>query len=446
MKISIEKSDTLNAVLSIFIEFNDYVDKVNSVIIDYQKKSDLPGFRKGKIPQGIIKKRYGKLIKIDEINKLLNDNVYKYIEDNKVNIIGGPIPLSNDTQNWDNASDYTFKYKLGLCPVINLSKNIKKTINYYKINVGKPLIDNYIKNLSHQFGNLIEVNEVKDNDLLNGEIDYIKSKKNSELNNYSKNISFSISKISSSLKNNIIGNKINNSILIDFKNDFDDLNFVCSKLGIDNKTYKNFDLKFSFKISKIQRNIPLDEDQNLYDKVLGKNYVKSKKEFRSSIGAKIQNNFDIQSDSKFYDNAMIFLIKELKLELPEQFLKEWIKFRSEKEINEKELDENINYYLKNFKIELIENEIVKLSKISFNKDEILSESKSFIRRQFESYGQLNPSDEIINKYSDEIIKNDEESKKIKESLKRKKIIKYLKKNINIKEKKITYEEFVKLIQ
>ena len=105
----------------------------------------MPGFRKGKIPQGIIKKRYGKLIKIDEINKLLNENVYKYIEDSKVNIIGGPIPLSNDTQNWDNASDYTFKYKLGLCPEINLSKNIKKTINYYKINVGKPLIDNYIK-------------------------------------------------------------------------------------------------------------------------------------------------------------------------------------------------------------------------------------------------------------------------------------------------------------
>ena len=436
MNITKESIDALNAVLKVEISKEDYQDRVEKILKDYRRSANIPGFRKGQVPMGLIKKQYGKAVLVDEVNKLLQDNLNKYLVEEKLDILGNPLPRLQDNFNWD-SENFDFEFELGLAPDFEVSLKTKKPITHYKIVADKKMIDEQVDRIRRQYGKLISKEAVDASEEVTG----IFSEATQGIDQKS---TLDLAKIKSKKALSALkGKKVGDSVTLETKGLMKEDYLLPGLLGISREQAENLDVKITFTIEEINERQPAVLDQDLFDRLFGKDSVSSEEEMRNRIKSDSEGQFEQQSDQKLINDVTEKLIEMANFDLPAAFLKKWIQNTGEKPLTEEEAHEEFERSEKGLRYQLIEGKIIRDNNLNIQFDELKEFAKGFIRSQMAQYGQLSPKEEDLENIAVRVLSNQDEVKRLSEQLMSQKLLTLYKEQANLKVKEVTYEDFVK---
>ncbi|MCL5245802.1 trigger factor [Cellulophaga sp. 20_2_10] len=436
MNITKEQIDALNAVVKVAVTKEDYQDKVKAILEDYRKQANIPGFRKGHVPMGLIKKQYGKAVLVDEVNKLIQDNLNKYLTEEKLDVLGNPLPKQQDDFNWD-AENLDFEFELGLAPKFEAPIKTKKAITQYKIVADKKMIDEQVDRIGKQYGKLISKTEVSKKDEVTGtfsnEAEEIDNKTTIELSNLK----------AKKATDALVGKKVGDVVTLKTKGLFKEDYQLSSALGLAADKSADLDTEVTFTIEEINEREPAEMNQELFDKLFAEEKISTVKELRDKIKEDTEKQFEQQSDQKLLNDITENFIENTKFELPTEFLKKWIQVTGEKPLTEEEASAEFEKSEKGLRYQLIEGKIIQENNLQVNFDELKDFAKGFIKSQMAQYGQLNPAEEELDNIAARIMSNQDEVKRLSEQLMSQKLLSLYKEKANLKEKELSYDEFIK---
>ncbi|CAM4096120.1 trigger factor [Zobellia nedashkovskayae] len=436
MNITKEQIDDLNAIVKVAITKEDYQDKVDTILSDYRKSANVPGFRKGHVPMGLIKKQYGKAVLVDEVNKLLQDNLNKYLTEEKLDVLGNPLPKQQDNFDWDN-EELAFEFELGLAPDFEVPLKTKKPITHYKIVADDKMVNEQVDRILKQHGKLISKDAVeKDNEVsgtFKNEEEEIDNKATLELDKIKSK------KALGALK----GKKVGDVVTLKSKGLFKEDYLLSSVFGVSQEKAADLDIEATFTIEEINEREPAKLDQELFDKLFGKDEVKSEKDLKQRIKDDSEKQFEQQSDQKLLNDITEYFIENTKFELPSEFLTKWIQTTGENPLTEEEANEEYEKSEKGLRYQLIEGKVIKENDIQLQFDELKEFAKGFIKQQMAQFGQLNPQEEELDNIAARVLGNQDEVKRLSEQLMSQKLLTLYKEKVNLKTKEVTYENFVK---
>ena len=436
MKVSKKNVDKLNSVLSVEIQKKDYESNVDKVLKDYRKRANIPGFRKGHTPIGLIKKQYGMSVKVDEINKLMQKGLSDYLNTEKLAILGNPIPVEKNEIDW-NSDVLSFDFEIGLSPEFDVNLKNKKAIPSYEIDVDKKMIDDQIKNIQNQYGKLVSRDKVEDGFEINGTFSNVEFEVENKSNFKLENIKGKSNKeILSNLK---LGESIDLKTKGLFKNE-SDLSFHL-KLNDENKDKIK---TVNFSLNEINERQPADLDQELFDKLFGKDSVKTVTELKKKLKSDAESNFVNQTDQKLLNDVTEYLIENTKFNLPDEFLKKWMQTAGEKKLSVVEAESEYEKSEKGLRYQLIEAKLIEQNDIKIDPSQIKNFAKELIKSQMKQYGQHNPDEKELESISQRILSNKEEVKRISDQLLSKKLIELFKSKLKFKNNKVTYDKFIEM--
>jgi trigger factor len=449
MNITKENIDDLNALLKIEIKKVDYEENVEKVLRDYRKKANIKGFRPGMVPIGLVKKMYGKAVQLDEINKLVSESIHKYFHDEKVEILGDPLPKDNDQEmiNFETKEGFTFTFEIGLTPQFDIKLSKKNKVNYYQIDVDEKMKNDYIGNYTRRFGEFKSSEKSGEKDMLKGNIIQL-GEKNSILEDGLKaentTISIDIMK-DEKIKKHFIGKKINDEIDFDLRkalpNDYE----IAGILNKKKDEVADVNGKFRFTIKEINRFEPTEIGQKLFDKVYGESVVNSEEEFMKRVEEEIVSNLKRESDYKAMLDIKKLTLEKTDFSLPEDFLKKWLLKVNEKTTQD-QIEKEFDSFKSNLKWQLIRNKVAKENEIKISEEELQKEAENITRYQFQQYGLYYATEEQVSNYAKEMLKREDEAKRIAEKILDEKAIEKLKEVVKFEDKKITAEDFNKLFE
>ena len=436
MKIDLNKKKKDISVIKIEISPKDYQEKVQNILNDYRKKANIPGFRKGFVPIGMIKKQYELPVKVDEINKMVQNELGKYITNNKISIIGSPIPSENHIVNWKDEK-INLNFDIALKPTFKISFKPKKQIIYYQITADESMVKNQVETYQNQYGKLITVQSIQNDTNITGvfeckEIDFKK-----EANFKSNQLVNSIFK--KSFLNAQVGQTLNLKPAKIFKNE-GDLQRIA---GLEKE--KLNDISFiNFKITELNKNEKAEAKSDFFKKVYPKENIKNLKDFKAKIKEDIEKQFSNQSDQKFLNDVSESLINETKISLPKDFLKKLMKLNSKDEISDEDLENEYTKSENGIKYQLIEENLMIENNIEVNSNSIKEFATKMIKNQMAAYGQNNPDEKELNSILGRILSNQEEVKRISNQIISEKLLAIYKEKIKKKNKKVSYEEYIEI--
>lgn len=441
MNIIKKDIDALNAELSITLAPQDYEERVNDAIKKVQKQAAMPGFRAGKVPVGLIKKQYGKGILVDEINKILNDSLYNYINDNKIEILGNPMPKENSAVDFDNKTEWTFDYELGLSPQFDLKLDQSQTFTYNTVKIDDELVEKYLKDVKRNYGKPSNPEVAGDKDVLYIDIVELGADGNITPGGVFKSTSIGIDRLKNeAAKAKLTGAKVEDKIVLNANVLYDSSVDKSMSLGIDKEIAETFNSDLQITVKNIARMEDAELNQELFDKLYGAGTINSEAEFRDKIKAELAVMFSQDTDRKFVETVETALVNKLNIKLPDEFLKRWLMAVNEKPLTKEQLESEYPAYAKSMQWKLIENKIIKDNSITVTGEEARSEAGNFIRAQYARYGQT-PDEAEVTKIADSILQKQEEAQKIYEGLYSKKVLDLLKTNCKLDTKEISYNEF-----
>lgn len=435
MKITKENIDKLNAVLKIDVKEEDYKDKVETILKDYRQKANIPGFRKGKVPMSLIKKQYSTSVMVDEVNKLLQDAIHKFITEEKLDILGNPLPKHSPDFSWDN-KDLTFEFELGLAPEFDIDLAKKEIINY-KITAEDKMIEDQIINIREQYGKLKTIEEVTKEANITGT--FVNEEK--EIN---KKSTFKFDKLKGkSHQNKVLGKKVGDVVTLKTKNLFEDDHFLQNMLGINHDDAHGLEIEVTFTIDEITETELAKLGKDLYTKLFGEDVVKTKKDLIAKLKEDAEKQFEQQSDQQLLNAVTESLIENTKFDLPSEFLQKWMAATAENPMTTEESKEQYEKAEKGLRYQLIEGKIAKDNNLQVTYDELKDYAKTFIKAQMAQYGNMNPSDEDLEGIAQRIMTNKDEVKRLEDQLVSKKLLDFYKENAKLKTKEISFDDFIK---
>lgn len=436
MNITKEQIDDLNAVVKVAITKDDYKDKVDGILRDYRKSANIPGFRKGHVPMGLIKKQYGKAVLVDEVNKLLQDNLNKYLTEEKLDVLGNPLPKQQDNFDWDK-EELAFEFELGLAPDFEVSLKTKKPITQYKIVADKKMVNEQVERIQKQYGKLVSKNAV-------GKYDEVTGTFKNEAEEIDNKATLELDKVKSKKALDALkGKKVGDIVTLKSKGLFKEDYLASSVFGISQEKAKDLDIETSFTIEEINEREPAALDQEIFDKLFGKDEIKSEKELKERIKEDSEKQFEQQSDQKLLNDVTEYFIENIKFELPSGFLTKWIQMTGEEPLSEEQANEEYEKSEKGLRYQLIEGKIIKENDVQIQFDELKEFAKGFIKSQMAQFGQLNPQEEELDNIAARVLGNQDEVKRLSEQLMSQKLLNLYKEKANLKIKEVTYENFVK---
>ncbi len=436
MNITKENIDTLNAVVKINITEEDYQSKVTEILQDYRKKANIPGFRKGHVPMSLVKKQYEKPVLIDEVNKLLQESLSKFLVEEKLDILGNPLPKTQDDFSWD-ADQFSFEFEVGLAPEFEVNLQPKKAILQYKIVADEKMIDDQILNIREQYGKIISQNEIAENSNVTGT--FLNEEKEIE-----KKSTFKLDKIKGKTNaKKFIGAKVGDEIVLKTKGLFTDDHLLQNHLGVSHDDAHGLNVEVKFTIEEISVTEPTELNQELFDKLFGEGIVKEEKEFKKRLKEDAEKQFEQQSDQQLLNAVTESLIENTKFDLPAAFLQKWIAVAGEKELTAQEAAEEYSRSEKGLRYQLIEGKISKENNLQVTYEELQEFAKGFIKSQMAQYGNTNPEEKELNEIAGRILSNQEEAKRLSEQLMSQKLLNFFKENVKLKVKEVSFDDFVK---
>tara|TARA_B100001094_G_scaffold16437_1_gene14167 strand:- start:2977 stop:4308 length:1332 start_codon:yes stop_codon:yes gene_type:complete len=437
MDINKTDLDALNAVVKITVDRSDYENNVAAVLSDYRKKANIPGFRKGHVPMGIIKKQYQKAVIADEVNKLLRENLENFIKDQKLDLLGNPLPKSTEKELDWSSKQIDFEFELGLAPKFEVKLDKLKKIVRYEIDPEAKMVNDQQDHIRKQYGKLVsQSTPVKGFEITaqfrneEHEIEKINTFKLDDLKS---------KKAISSLKKQTI-----NSI-IDFpvKGLYQDNEVLKRALSLsDDKMKELMTSNITLEIKEINERIPAELNQELFDKLYAAGTVNSEKELKEKIRVDLQKQFEPQADQKLLSDITEFLVDKIKFKLPEDFLKRWMQTSGKEKLTSEQAAQEYDKSEKGIRYQLIEGKIISDNNLDISFDELKAFAGNLIENQMRQYGQQ-PDQKQIDGIVSNVLSNQEETKRISEQLMSSKILTFFKENAPLKKKKVGFDTFVK---
>ncbi len=447
MNIVQENTNELTANLKIQLTADDYQEKVDKALKDMQKKAQIPGFRPGKVPYGMIKKMYGKSVLVEEVNKILVDAVYEYIKEKEINILGNPLPDNDKTKDidWDNQTEFEFFYELGIAPEINLSLSDDISVDYHKIKIEDKTIDETIADIRKRYGSFSTPETSEDEDVLFGEFAELDGDGNVIEGGLKNKSNLYIQYVKDDeTKKALIGIKAGDFVDIDLVKSVENDTEMASMLGVKKEELEQYGKNFRFTVERVSRMQPAEMNEELYAKVAPDADIKDEQAFRDFIAEQLQKQYQADVDKNFKNEAIKTLLEKANLSLPEEFLKRWLieSNRDNKEITPEQVENEFVSFADSFKWQLIENHLIKEYKVEVQHEEVSDYLKNYMRMQLRQYGQQDPEEEVLNDFVKRIASNQEELKKVYDQLFEVKVLELLKDKLNLNEKEVTFDEFV----
>ena len=449
MNITRENVDDLNAVLKIQVEKTDYEGNVEKVLRDYRKKANIRGFRPGMVPIGLIKKMYGRAVQIDEINKVVTHNIQKYLADEKVEILGDPLPRADDQEkiDFDTQESFTFSFDLGLSPSFDIKLGKKNKVTFYEIEADEKMKNDYLENYTRRYGKFEKADLSEEKDVLKGKIEAIDSDGNPLPEGISADdttLSVEIIK-DKKIKKQFTGRSVKDTIDFDirkaFPNDFE----IAGLLKKQKEDVIDLKGDFRFTVNEISRFRQADINQELFDRIYGEGIVASEEEFRKKLDDEIHTNLNNESNYKLAIDLKKLAMEKTEFQLPEDFLKRWLVKVNEKTTGE-EVEKEFGNFRNDLKWQLIRNRIARMNEIKITEEELLKEAESITRYQFQQYGLFYADAEQVTNYAKETLKREEDAKRIADKILEEKVTGLLKEMVKLENKSVTIEEFNKLFE
>ena len=436
MQITRTDVDALNAKVAISIEQKDFREKVDKILKDYRKNANVPGFRKGHVPMGMIKKQYETAVTADEVNKLLQENLNKYIQEEKLELLGNPLPVMQDDIDWK-ANNLDFEFELGLAPSFKVKVKGKKAVTHFKIEADKKMVEEQVGYIQKQYGKIESQSSIEEGfelslDAVNEEAeidnsstiewDQLKGKKNSD-----------------ALK----GAQLNEAIVLKTKGLFKEDHVLARVLGTTVDKLADAPKEINLTVTEANKRTLADLDQELFDKLYEPGTVKTVTDLKGKIKEGIEKQFEQQTEQKLLNDVTESLISETKFDLPKEFLIRWLQNSGEQPLSEEEAAEEYEKSEKGIRYQLIEGALIKENDLQIQFEELQNFAKEMIKKQMAQYGQLNPSDKELDEIAARIFSNQEETKRLSDQLMSQKLLDFYKENAKLKVKKVNYETFVK---
>jgi trigger factor len=447
MKVTQSKTKDLMATLKVEVVEKDYRENVDKILKDYRKTAVMPGFRKGKTPMSIINKKYKTAVTVEEVNKILQDEMYKHISENKVKVLGSPMPKKSEKAiDWEKDNDFSFEFEIGLAPDFDVKITKKDKLNYYNIKAGEKLLDNYCNDIAKRYGKMGNMDVSEEGDLVFCNIEQIdvdgKVMENGIKNEATVSMDFIADK---KIKKQFVGVKSGDSFKINVIKAFTNHSDLGAMLNVKHEAIHNLSSEeFQFTVKNINRLTQAELDVELFDKVYGQGTIKTLKEFRAKIKEEAEMSFVAESDRMLKNDVVSHLLEKNKFDIPDDFLKRWLVQTSEQPITLEQIESEYDMYSKSLKWQLIENKVNEKYDIKIEQEEIITHAKNLISGQMIQYGQPVLDDEKLNEIADSILKKEEERKKIVDQLYDQKSLAVYKENFKLMDKDISYDDFVKL--
>ncbi len=448
MNISFENPDKVNGLLTITVEEADYQASVEKTLKDYRKKANYPGFRPGMVPMGLIKKQFGASAKMDAINKLIGEQIYKYMQDNKIQMLGEPLPSEKqEAQDLEKPAPYTFAFDIAVAPEFKIELNGHNKIDHYTITVDDALIDRQVDMFASRSGSYEKAESYEDNDMLKGDLRELDEQGNTKeggvtveaatiMPNYIKN------EAQKALFN---GAKLGDIITINPSEAYESEAEIASLLKVERDRVKDFKGNFSYQITDIQRYKKHPVDQELFDQMFGKDTVKDEKAFREKIAEGLKAQLAVDADYKFILDVRAYCEKKVgKLQFPDALLKR-IMLNNNKDKGEEFVEKNYEQSVKELTWHLIKEQLVAANQIKVDDADVLNAAKETARVQFAQYGMNNVPDEYVENYAKEILKKRENVDGLVDRAVDIKLTAALKKVVKLNEKEISLDDFNKMM-
>lgn len=450
MKISFENPDKVNGLITLTVEEADYKENVEKTLKNYRKRANVPGFRPGMVPMGMIKRQFGTTAKVDEINKLLGEEIYKYVKDNNIQMLGEPLPSDKqEPVDLEKEAPYTFMFDIAVAPEMNAELNGDDTIDHYTITVDDDVINRQIDMFASRAGSYDKVEEYQEHDMLKGdlrELDENGNTKDGGLTVEGAVLMPEYIKVDDQ-KKLFDGCKLGDIITFNPKKAYPESDIeVSSLLKIKKEEVADMNSDFSYQITEISRFVKAEVNQELFDQVFGKDAVKSEEEFRGKIAEGLKAQFAVDTDFKFIQDVRKYMENKVgALTYPDALLKR-IMLNNNKDKGQEFVDKNYEQSVKELTWHLIKEQLVKANGIKIDDADIKETAKEAARAQFAQYGMTNIPEEYIDNYATDMLKKKEYVDSFVDRSIDRKLTEALKKVVKLNEKTATLDEFNKLMQ
>jgi trigger factor len=441
MNITRENIDALNANVKINISKADYEEPVEKKLREYKRSASIKGFRPGHVPFPMIKKMYGTSVLVDEINKLVSDSLSNYIKEEKLDILGDPMP-KNDEHSFDpeKSEEFTFTFELGLAPEFELALSKKQKVTRYLIEPDAKMILDYIDNYARRHGEFKIVKKSEEKDMLKGSV----TSADGTVTNDDATISVELVK-DEELKKEFIGKKAGDQVTFDLRTAFPNDYEIAGITGLKKENVKELNGLFTITIREVSRFAPAENTQELWDRVYGEGTVSSAEEFESKVTEEIRQYFNRETEFKLRNDAREEILAKTPFSLPEDFLKRWLIKINEKATPE-EIEKDFDHFLDDLRWQLVKNKLAKENEVKITEEEILTEAKAFTKAQFTQYGLYYATDEQVTSFAKDMLRKEDEAHRIAEKVLDTRILDIITAAIKVDDKKVSIEEFNKLLE
>lgn len=463
MKVTKENISDLNALLKISIEKSDYQEKVAEALQNYRKTASLKGFRKGKVPMGFINKQYGRPVLGDELNRLVSKGIYDFVENEKLELLGNPLPKDDVpvVGDFDKPDAFEFTYEIGMAPTVEVKLSGRNKFNYTKIKVDKKLIDKQVEDLTRRYGKLISAEKVAEKDMVLGQLVELNEDGEIKAGGILKDATVSMEFVEDAkAKKSLLGKKAGDKVKVNPNQISRGGNDTASMLGVEVSELEGISDSFQLTINEIKTMEPAEMNQELFDKLFGEGEIKSEKELRDRVKADLENMFVSDSDKVLVRRITNYLIDKTEIDLPNEFLKRWIfvsqndhsnhdhshEGHDHKHITMEQVEKEYDEYAQGLKWQLVQNSLFKANDINVEREDAMAYAKQLLVKQYAQYGLPEPEAKELEATANQVLSNQEEAQRIYNNLAEEKLIKYFKETVKLTEEEVDYDKFIEIAQ
>lgn len=449
MKVSFENPDKINGLLTITVEDDDYKAEVEKTLKEYRKTANVPGFRPGQVPMGMIRRRFGSAVKMDAINKVLGDELQKYIADNNIAMLGEPLASEKQQpQDLEKDGPYTFMFDIAVAPEFDIKLDANDTVDYYEITADDTLIDSEVEMFASRMGQNVEADHYEDGDVLKGDLRQLDAEGNTLEGGLTVEAASVMPKYlkSDDQKKLFDGCKPGDIITFNPSKAYEGSNYeLSSLLKVDREKVAEYTGDFSYQITSVQHFEKHAVDQELFDLTFGKDAVKDEKEFREKIAEGLKAQLALDSDMKFLMDVRKYAEDKVgQLTYPDSLLKRIMK-QNNKDKDQEFIDKNYEPSIKELSWSLIRSKIAVALGVKIEDEDVKSAAREMAKAQFAQYGMSNVPQEYVDNYADELLKKKEAQQQFVDRAIDAKLVEALKGVVTLNKKSVSLDEFNKMM-
>jgi trigger factor len=448
MEVVKNQIDALNATLTVNIKNSDVAENVEKTLKEYRRKATVPGFRPGNVPAGLIKKMYGNAIMADELNKLVSQSLSEYLVSEKLNILGDPLPNDSQEQiDFSKQDDYNFIFDIAMAPEFEVKLSKKDKINKYSIKVDDEMTNRYISSYKQRFGKFEECEKSTDESLLSVELVQVDKKGVVVADGISVDeASISIKMVKDAkIKKTFVGISAGTIVDFDIKKAFENETEIAALLKVKKEEVEAMTPHFRMVVKDVKEYLEAEINQDFYDKCFGENAVSTEEEFKNRIVEDIKASFTRETRYKLLLDIKEKLLSKADFNLPEEFLKRWLKV-SNKDITDEQIAEEFSHFIEDLKWTLVKTKIAKENELKVTQDDLVNAAKQQLIAQFSQYGMSYIPDEYLVKYANEMLQKEGEANKLYEQEIEEKVIDFVAEVVKLEEKQVSVEQFNELFK